>query len=1064
MKERDIFIEALQKDSQREQAAYLDRVCADDPELRKRIEELLEEHKKQGRFILDSPPPGFAATMVQPSISEGPGTTIGRYRLLEQIGEGGFGIVFMAEQEEPVRRKVALKIIKPGMDTAEIIARFEAERQALALMDHPNIAKVLDAGATESGQPYFVMELVRGIAITEYCDRENLSTQQRLELFESVCRAVQHAHQKGIIHRDIKPSNVMVTMRDDVAVPKVIDFGVAKATNQRLTERTLFTRYAQLLGTPLYMSPEQAQMNELDVDTRSDIYSLGVLLYELLTGTTPFDQQRLREAAYDELLRIIRDEEPPRPSTRISTLRDDAATACTHRQTDPKHLHDLLRGDLDWIVMKSLEKDRTRRYESANGLALDIRRYLADEPVSACPPSAGYRFKKFARRNRTLLATLSLVGLVLVMASLFSTWQAIRAVRAERIAQRNLQNANAARREAETERRRAQFEARAADRARQHELNARKLADANLRKAREAVDRYFTLVSESTLLDRPDLEELRRELLQSAQEYYRAFAEQRADDPEMQAELVAAHFRIAQLSNAMGRADWLTSVRRGVEIAENLVSEDIDLSRNPSWRAGIIRLRQDETLAIVSSQEVLTLFRKAARIWEQFVQQNPDVPGLQNDLAVIYLVVGAEEENPLIAYGNFGRAREILESLVGNYPDEPGYRFRLAVLLHELSFGLKRAGDTKKAEEECRRSIDLLTILVSEFPDVPNYRNRLAEAEYHLSEILEGFGRAEESEELLRRAVGIRQELLDRFPSVPRYRGRLAACYRELGKLLARSGRHQEAAEIFRKQVALLEELIADESDLGATRLQLFHAHRWLGFRLQKLGKLDEARASFDQARSIVETLVAEFPAEHEYRSWLGVHYNDLAKLLDERGDTDEAEVLFSKSLTTLEQLAEEFPENDSYRRELQRAYFTISDRLIALYQSTADDAGQRAKASGRIADFVETCRHRIAEQPRDPTYYNALAWIVANTEGDIEEAIRLSRKAVELAKVGGASSKKQSGLLDTLAHCYFAHGDYAAAVEFQEQAVKLNPETESMRQALARFRGAQANKQREQD
>jgi serine/threonine protein kinase len=372
---------------------------------------------------------------------------IGPYKLLEQIGEGGFGVVFMAEQERPVSRRVALKVIKPGMDTRQVIARFEAERQALALMDHPNIAKVLDAGTTGEGardwglgtreeskvastpapspqplaphigRPYFVMELVRGIPITQFCDENCLSVPERLELFISVCHAVQHAHQKGIIHRDLKPTNVLVTLHDGKPVAKVIDFGVAKATGQRLTDRTLFTAFAQMIGTPLYMSPEQAEMSGLDVDTRSDIYSLGVLLYELLTGTTPFDKARLHEAAYDEIRRIIRHEEPPKPSTRISTLGQAAATTSTQRKSEPEKLRRLLRGDLDWIVMKCLDKDRNRRYETANGLARDIERYLTDEPVIARPPSTVYRFRKFARRQKTglVLATVLTLALLVVL-------------------------------------------------------------------------------------------------------------------------------------------------------------------------------------------------------------------------------------------------------------------------------------------------------------------------------------------------------------------------------------------------------------------------------------------------------------------------------------------------------------------------------------------------------------------------------------------------------------------------------------------------------------------------
>src|SRR5207249_875796 len=381
---------------------------------------------------------------VDDPITERPGTVIGPYKLLEQIGEGGFGVVFMAEQQEPLRRKVALKVIKPGMDSRQVIARFEAERQALAIMDHPNIAKVLDAGTTGeaeprplgsgedaplpngrgSGRPYFVMELVKGVPITDFCDQNQLTPRERLELFIPVCHAVQHAHQKGIIHRDIKPSNVMVTLHDGTPVPKIIDFGIAKAMGQQLTDKTLFTNFAQLVGTPLYMSPEQAGLSGLDVDTRSDIYSLGVLLYELLTGTTPFDKDRFKEAGYDEIRRIIREEEPPKPSTRISTLGQAATTLSTQRKSDKRKLSQLFRGELDWIVMKALEKDRSRRYETASGFAADVQRYLNDEPVQACPPSAGYRFRKFVRRNKAALATGTVVALAVLLAVGSLGWMA----------------------------------------------------------------------------------------------------------------------------------------------------------------------------------------------------------------------------------------------------------------------------------------------------------------------------------------------------------------------------------------------------------------------------------------------------------------------------------------------------------------------------------------------------------------------------------------------------------------------------------------------------------------
>jgi serine/threonine protein kinase len=365
----------------------------------------------------------------------GPGSRIGRYKLLQQIGEGGMGVVYMAEQEKPVRRRVALKIVKPGMNTGRVIARFEAERQALALMDHPNIARVLDAGTTgedlRRGVPYFVMDLVRGVPITQYCDEARLSPRERLELFAPVCQAIQHAHQKGIIHRDIKPSNVMVTLIDGKPVPKVIDFGVAKATEQRLTERTMFTEYGAMIGTPEYMSPEQADLSGLDVDTRGDVYSLGVLLYELLTGSTPLDRTTLRAAGYDEILRRIKHEEPPKPSTRISHSGDLLASIAALRRIEPARLTKLVRGELDWIVMKALEKERSRRYETANGLSRDIQRYLDGDPVEAGPPSAVYRLKKFVHSHRAALAVASLFVGMLLAGVLVSSALAVRALRAE---------------------------------------------------------------------------------------------------------------------------------------------------------------------------------------------------------------------------------------------------------------------------------------------------------------------------------------------------------------------------------------------------------------------------------------------------------------------------------------------------------------------------------------------------------------------------------------------------------------------------------------------------------
>ena len=425
-----------------QRADYLNRACAGDTESLRKLKELLEAHE-EGTGLLDGPAvptPGRSLTPTAPS--EKPGDRIGRYKLMEQIGEGGCGIVYVAEQEEPVRRRVALKVIKLGMDTKQVIARFEAERQALALMDHPNIARVLDAGATDNGRPFFVMELVRGIKITDYCDESKLATKERLELFVQVCRAIQHAHQKGVIHRDIKPSNILVTVNDGRPVPKVIDFGIAKATQGRLTDQTVYTAFEQFIGTPAYMSPEQAVMTSLDVDTRSDIYSLGVLLYELLTGRTPFDATELMKSGLDVMRQTIREKEPERPSTKLHHLtRDELTTTAKRRNADAPRLINLLRGDLDWIVMKALEKDRTRRYETANGLAMDIERHLRHEPVDARSPSKLYRFQKLVRRNKLAFGAGTALALALLLGAIISTMQAIRATRAEAVAKRERQQA-----------------------------------------------------------------------------------------------------------------------------------------------------------------------------------------------------------------------------------------------------------------------------------------------------------------------------------------------------------------------------------------------------------------------------------------------------------------------------------------------------------------------------------------------------------------------------------------------------------------------------------------------
>jgi serine/threonine protein kinase/Tfp pilus assembly protein PilF len=488
---RYLFCEALDRPTEREQAEFLDRACAGQPELRARVEALLRAHREGVSFLGE--PSGAVRDNTDDPVRECSGTMIGPYKLLEQIGEGGMGLVFVAEQQQPVKRRVALKVIKPGMDSRQVIARFEAERQALAMMDHANIAKVHDGGTTPEGRPYFVMELVKGTPITDYCDAHRLTTRQRLELFLDVCQAVQHAHQKGIIHRDLKPSNVLVSLHDVTPVVKIIDFGIAKATKGQLTDKTVYTQLTQLIGTPLYMSPEQAGKSDLDVDTRSDVYSLGVLLYELLTGTTPFESEALKKADYDEMRRIIREEEPPRPSTRLSTMQQARlSTIAERRGLEPRRLSQQVHGELDWIVMKALEKDRGRRYETVSALAADVRRYLSDEPVQACPPSAGYRFGKFARRNKVALTTAGVVAAALLIGTAISVWQAVEANAARKLAGERLEN----------------------------EAQAHRDAEAHFQKALNAVKQMLTEVGDERVAAIPQMKETRQRLLDEALAFY----------------------------------------------------------------------------------------------------------------------------------------------------------------------------------------------------------------------------------------------------------------------------------------------------------------------------------------------------------------------------------------------------------------------------------------------------------------------------------------------------------------------------------------------------------------
>jgi serine/threonine protein kinase/tetratricopeptide (TPR) repeat protein len=773
MQEQAIFIEALEQEGAAERAAFLERACAGDLVLRRRIERLLQRHEQADHF-LDSPALGLLAATEEP-VREGPGTIIGAYLLLEPLGEGGFGVVFLAEQQQPVRRQVALKVLKPGMDTRQVVARFEAERQALALMDHPNIARVLDGGETASGRPFFVMELVRGAPITDYADQHWLTPRERLELFLAVCRAVQHAHQKGIIHRDLKPANVLVTQEDGAPVVKVIDFGIAKALGQPLTAKTLTTGFEQMIGTPLYMSPEQVEPGGLDIDTRSDIYSLGVLLYELLAGTTPFDKDQLNQVSRDELRRIIREEDPPKPSTRITTLGQAATTISAHRQSDPRRLSRLFRGELDWIVMKALEKDRNRRYETASAFAVDVQRYLSDEPVQACPPSAAYRLRKWIRRHKPLVAAGGVVLGVVVAAWAVSTVLILR--------QRD---------EARTQR----------------EL------------ARQAVDSMYTEVAEEWLAQQSHLQEVQRRFLLEALHYYEAFAQEPSTDPALRLHAASAYRRVGEIQFRLGEpARAEDAYARAVGIQAELAAA---FPRRPECRRELAVSLNSRALLWMyygKLQEAEQAFGQAVALHEELAAESVPSPQDQhqlavtrNHLALLYDRTNRSQE----AEQTWGQALPVQEKLVADYPEVTRYRLGLANSYKNLAGLLYFAGRYPEAQKTFQQAVVLQKRLADASPGVIDYRLHLAQSYHSLANVLRDTDQYQDAERALREAVALFEKLAHELPGNAQCQEGLAKSHRNLGYLLWETDHSDEAMQSFRRARDLYDKLVKTNPDAPA--------------------------------------------------------------------------------------------------------------------------------------------------------------------------------------------------------------------------------------------------------
>ncbi len=901
-----------------ERGAYLERECSGDPALRDRLLALLRAHDRAGH-VIDRPVNGDPdQTAGYAPTSEQPGAIIaGRYKLLEEIGQGGMGTVWAAEQTTPVRRKVALKLIKAGMDSRSVLARFEAERQALALMDHPNIAKVLDGGLTESGRPYFVMEYVKGVPITDYCDATRLSVGERLNLFIQVCSALQHAHQKGIIHRDLKPSNILVAPYDDKPVPKVIDFGLAKAMHQSLTEKTLYTAHETVLGTPLYMSPEQAQLNNLDVDTRADIYSLGVLLYELLTGTTPLERQRFKEAAWDEIRRMIREEEPPRPSMRLSST-DTLPSLATFRHTEPAKLKKLVRGELDWIVMKALEKDRTRRYETASGFARDIQRYLDDEVVEARPPSAGYRIGKFVRRHRAQVIAAGLVMLALLAGIAGTTWGLIREARAKTRLAASLDRETKANADLST-------------------ANSKVHARYDL--AVDAVKTFHTGVSEDFLLTEENFKDLRNRLLKSASDFYGKLGARLGNETDFASRraLADSNFELAELTRKVGRSEAALAAHQAVLAAREA------LAAEPGADTGV---KADVGRSLTSVADMLDQTGKKDQALTMYRRSESLLAGLAGSdrAALAALAACRTQMASLLRYQ--GKLAEALSACRLARPDQealaafPGSsneaRRELAETVGKVGYLLWISGDYDEAVHELRAAMAIYQKLADEYPDVVDFRFGLGRIHFYLGNVLPLTGRAGEGEAEFRLCLEIFQSLADGNAAVTRFRRYLGLGLSYSAELLLDTGKPTEAEAECKKSLELIQKLVDDDPTDADFRGVLAGCHHGLGGMLLQAGQPEKAEMEYRKAHLLSEKLIAENPSVRNYRQMNASELSGLGDMARSRGRALEAKSFYDRAITMQEQLLRDEPTFTLVRY----SYFSSMRRRGLALRDLGDRAG----------------------------------------------------------------------------------------------------------------------------
>jgi eukaryotic-like serine/threonine-protein kinase len=927
MTEETLFHEALAKPAA-ERDAFLDAACAGQPELRAAVEALLAAHNDSAdllarpaavgetvdsvpdadqpqRVSQDSPDvkgehiPG-PASAPQPTTNRyephaEAGTVIaGRYTLAEKIGEGGMGEVWVAKQTEPVKRKVALKLIKAGMDSRAVIQRFEQERQALALMDHPHIAKVLDAGLTAYRKPFFAMELVNGLPLTRFCDEAKLGVRERLELFVPICQAVQHAHQKGIVHRDLKPSNILVTIIDGEGVPKVIDFGVAKATSGRLTEESLSTKFGAVIGTFEYMSPEQAGFAGEDTDTRADIYSLGVILYELLTGLRPLDAKRLRKAALTEMIRILKEEEPSKPSTRISTDASAPSLAAL-RHTEPKKLAALLRGELDWVVMKCLGKQRDRRYETANGLARDIQRYLANEVVEARPPSAGYRLHKFVSRHKGQVVAAGLVLLALLVGIAGTTWGFIRE------GQANVKLA-----------------------AKNEELAAeRTKVQARYDLAVDAIKTFHTGVSEDFLLKEERFKVLRDRLLNAAADFYAKLSALLGNETDVGSRraLAQSNFELAELTGKVGRLEDALAAHRAVLAARDALAHDSGADAAVKVELGRSLMAVAKLLSsTVKTDEALTTYRRAESVLVDLADSNSEARAAlarcRTAIARLLLFKGKNDE--ALAECMIARAdQEALATVAAQSRDNRRDR---AATAYELSYILAAIAKLPEAEAEIRGALEIQRKLVGENSTDADYQANLAKYQSLLAWVLEAAGKMAAAEEESRGALQILDRLAEENAAETAFVRRKALGHKDLGNLLLMTGRPAEAVAELRLGLPIMKRLADENPAVTAYRDDLGLFHCILSLALYQAGNPAEGVAEAREAVAIQQKQVEENPTDKVRRDVLAFQWEAVGDACRAAGQPGDAKIAYERAIALLERRVQEEPTNSRHQFALSDA------------------------------------------------------------------------------------------------------------------------------------------------